>query len=160
MVHGLTRYRERGKFCAMTESKPGTSHRYVVDAVDPSSGKTLEVLYPTHRLQWAKNMGVGAIKEVAESVRYVLTQPTAVYRGINRDADDDRGQTEGWLCYCGKPKIRYDYRSGDNIGTKGSVLLVFVNKELTFYMHRWEKEAPGVLGLPADADGRFKEKLI
>jgi len=49
-------------------------------------------------------MGVGAIRELSESVPTVLREPSRLYRSIMRDADDQRaGNHPGWLCYVGKP---------------------------------------------------------
>ena len=109
---------------------------------------------------WAKKMGIGAVKEVGMAVKSVLEEPTAIYRGILRDADDDRGQTEGWLCYVGKPLARYDFESGEQIATPGRVLLVFVNIDRVYYQHRWEEEDPDEPGTPLDKTERFREKPL
>ncbi len=150
----------------MAENADETTRRFTLEAISPDQNSMIDVLVPLHRLQWAKRMGLGAIHEINTSVRHVLRYPDAIFCGINRDGDDDRGQTEGWLCYCGAPAARYDYQTGKLIFRGERVLLVYVNREFTFYNSRWEPESkvecgiPLDMGLPSDPDGkRFKERL-
>lgn len=105
------------------------SRRFETPAVDPDNPTgTINVLIPAYRLQWARQMGVGAIRELAESVHQVLREPSRLYRGIMRDSDDHKaGEHPGWLCYVGKPDRRYDWRSGNERTQAGRVLMVYVN---------------------------------
>jgi hypothetical protein len=130
-------------------------------AVDPEDLESaIRVLIPTHRLQWAARMGDGAVRELAESIPQVLAEPTHLYRGIMRDADDEKaGEHPGWLCYVGKPDRRYDLRSGEERSLAGRVLLVYVNAGRIVYNHRWEEEDEVIPGQPADLQDRFREQL-
>lgn len=134
--------------------------RLMFNAINPADGKLVDVLIPAHRLQWAARMGKGAVLELDRCVREVLARPGAVFEGVRRDEDDDRGQTEGWLCYVGAPDVRYDLRSGVQRPRKDRVLLVFVNSERTVYTWRWEEEDATRPGLPADLEGRFKAQRL
>lgn len=135
---------------------PPTSRRFTVQAVKPDDGSTMDVLFASHRLQWARNMGEGAILELSHSVKAVLEQPTALFEGFRRDSDDDKGEEEGWLCYVGKPVQRYELQTCRVRPNFGRVLLVFVNAEGVYYNHAWERECPQNPGLPEDTDERFK----
>jgi len=105
-------------------------------------------------------MGVGAIRELSESVPTVLREPSRLYRGIMRDADDQRaGNHPGWLCYVGKPPRRYDLRTKSELSMDDRVLLVYVNEGRIVYTHRWELEDTIVPGRPRDHEDRYIEEI-
>lgn len=88
----------------------------------------------------------------------MLSRPTAIFSGVQRDGDDDRGQTDGWMCYCGRPAFRYSPASQVPDPTAPNrILLVFLNREREVYTHRWEECEPGGTS-PKDLDDRFKER--
>lgn len=121
----------------------------------------MQVLVPKRRIDWAHRLGEGALREIDESVAFVLRKPKAVFRGIRRDTDDDQGATDAWLCYCGIPPVRYRLDSPDTIPIRGRVLLVFVNREGVVYAHRWEASDLQEPALPEDrGEDRFKEKVL
>lgn len=106
-------------------------------------------------------MGPGALLELHHCVGlHALQHPTAIFRGILRDEDDDRSDTDGWICYASLPSYRYSYASGDQIPRDDRVLLAFVNEEFVNYHHRWEPQDPERAGFPCDHDTRFKEHLL
>jgi len=141
------------------------THRgLVVPAVCPDKGGLIEALIPHHRINFVRRLGVGAIRELGSSVPEVLKSPAAVWRGIRRDDDDTSGHSDGYLCYAGVPSFRYHWDTGEIIGNDDKTLLVFLNKELTVYGHRWEEADPRRKGYPldmgTDTEDRFMEQRI
>ena len=141
--------------------RPTKTHRgLLVRAIDPKDGTRFDALIPHFRIQWARTMGEGAIRELAYSVQQVLLRPHAVFEGVRRDADDDSGATEGWLCYIGTPEPRYEYRTGQERSRGRRVMLVYLNDERTVYLHRWEEESEEHEGLPKDMKDRFRRRAL
>ncbi len=128
-------------------------------AIGPD-GKPIEVLIPQRLIRWAWRKGDGAIIELDRASAEVLARPSGVFEGILRDADDDSGHTDGWLCLCGSPDERYNYESGRKIDRGQRVYMVLVNKEHVVYSVRWEEEDPLNPGLPSDLDNRFRRPCI
>ena len=48
-------------------------------AFNPDGDDPLQILIPPHRIQWARRMGIGAIQELARSVRRVLLTPESLF---------------------------------------------------------------------------------
>ena len=141
------------------------SHRgEPVEIRDPVSGETRPGLLPPRLLEKAARSGRGAVLELAGPVRRLLRQPPCIFRGITRDTDDDRGQTEGWLCFTGRSSERYHYGTGSLTASAGRVLMVYVNKDWAVYHWRWEFADESAPDQPADmmnddASPRFKEQF-
>jgi hypothetical protein len=141
------------------------SHRgEQVELWSPDSDGLVGGLLPPILLEKAARSGKGSVYELAGPVRRMLRNPPRVFRGITRDTDDDRGQTEGWLCFTGMCEERYHPRSGEATSSKGRVLMVYVNRDRAVYHWRWEASDQSQPNVPADMqneDGtpRFKESL-
>ena len=144
-------------------SAPETRRGHWVEAIDPDTLRTRDVLLPHRMLHRARQRGKGAIFELAYQATEVLSSPTAIWRGIRRDSDDVSGHADGYLCYAKSLDVRYDYESGDRYDPGERVLLVFLNTEYVVYSVRWEKSDPSNPELPKVdfVEGpRFTERVL
>lgn len=62
-----------------------------------------------------------------------------MFEGIRWEDDDDGGAVDGWLCYCGKPKLAFASDGSAIDPYEDEIFLVFVNAEGVAYNWRWEK---------------------
>jgi hypothetical protein len=138
------------------KTRPGYA---VVTAVDPHDGGTWNVLISPKLLEWVKRNGMGRTRELTDSVRWSLLNPSAVYRGVRdleREIDDD-----GWLCYVATPPRAYDYRTGNaRRPWEGEVLMVCVTDERELYGWWWVEADPDDARLPIGHQQRFREKVF
>ncbi len=90
----------------------------------------------------------------------VLQKPTAVFRGLLREKDQERSG-RGWLCYCGRPEYAYDRDGGRVPPREGFVFLAFMTDDFVVYNWRWEKANPEDPNLPLEMDPvRFEERVL
>ena len=129
-----------------------------LDAVDPVTGKTCQVQISHGRMQAIATRTMGAAKECAFTVPYVLKNPTGIFEGLREDEDEDRGGV-GWRCYCGIPPCAYHADGTDRPPYPNQLFLVFVNDEGVAYNWRWEKADEADPNLPQHHNARFKKRL-
>ena len=138
------------------------------EAVNPKTGKTdliLTVSYSKIRsLRHKRNRG--ELMRAVELVRLALKSPSAIFRGIRFEEDEEHScSSPGWLCYCCCPP--YDFgRDGNPCDAPlWQVFLVFVNEDGIIYDWRWDKADIEAFHqkqyLPLDYDNnRFQERIL
>ncbi len=110
-------------------------------------------------MDWVGSQGRGAALELADTVRWSLLHPRAVFRGI-RDLERDVVE-DNWLCYVSLPHHAYDYKTGKKRNVwPGEVFMVFVTDERIIYGWYWHECDPQESHLPVDYENRFREKVI
>ncbi len=135
-------------------------------AVNPETGKTDLVV----------TLDVGRIKNLAKRERKAdilrtalvdnaLTYPTAIFRGIRFEEDEQHScSSPGWLCYCGYPPIDFRFSGEETAPPPRKVFLVFVNEEKIIYNWGWDRADSDAWDegkrLPDNYQNRFKDKLI
>ncbi len=130
-----------------------------LDAIDPRDGGKWQVLLPDSKMDWVGSQGRGAALELADTVRWSLLHPRAVFRGI-RDLERDLVEDD-WLCYVSLPRHAYDYKTGTKRNAwPGEVFMVFVTGERIVYGWYWGECDQQESHLPADFENRFREKVI
>jgi hypothetical protein len=143
----------------MTDKGRSRRDYLTITAINPTDGKTCEVLISFDRMQAVGRRSLGHAKECGYIVPSILQKPTAVFEGLRRDEDEDpRGV--GWRCYCGVPE--HSYRSDGSAAPpyRNQVYVVFVNGEGVAYNWRWERADPDEPGLPIDHQTRFRKRLL
>ena len=124
-------------------------------AVDPQGGGTSQVFVSLDRMNAVAMRGPGHVRELAFCVPYVLSHPTAVFRGVG--AEDDRES----LCYCGTPPRAYEGPTGrKRTPPANQVFLVLVNGKRVVYAWRWEPADPREKGLPLASATRYVEREL
>lgn len=130
-----------------------------IDAIDPSDGKKWQVLLPDTKMDYVASQGHGAALELADTVRWTLLHPCALFRGV-RDLERDISE-DAWLCYVGIPHHAYDRKTGARRPPwAGEVFLVFVTDERVVYNWYWYESDSRDSRLPADYEGRFLERIL
>ncbi len=146
----------KGVMAARGESR----RKYLtLEAVDPLTGSTCEVLISYDRMQAVARRSMGHAKECGFIVPMMLQKPTAIFEGLRQDEDEDR-RGYGWRCYCGIPEYAYHADGTERQPYRGQVYLVFVNDERVAYNWRWERADPDDPNLPENHDTRFKRRLL
>lgn len=140
--------------------KAHTRREYLkVSAINPDTGKTIIVQISYDRLHNIAKRGKGEIECARYTVPYILQHPTAIFKGLCLEEDEDaRGY--GWRCYCGIPEHDYSLDGQELPPRSNKVFLVFVNDELVAYNWVWVKCDEFHNELPIDYKTRFKEKLL
>ncbi|MGH7138246.1 MAG: hypothetical protein ACREHD_21040 [Pirellulales bacterium] len=128
-------------------------------ALNPTDNSTCEVFVSFDRMQAVGRRSLGQAKECGYIVPEILQQPCAVFEGLRRDEDEDRGGV-GWRCYCGVPAHAYRADGTVTRPYPSQVYLVFVNDEGVVYNWRWEKADPDDPLIPLDHQTRFKRRLL
>jgi hypothetical protein len=129
-------------------------------AIEPGDGTlSFEVQVSFERMQAVGRRSLGHAKECGYIVPMVLQKPTALFEGLRRDEDEDRGGY-GWRCYCGVPEQSFRSDGTSAPAYHGQVYLVFVNDEHIAYNWRWEKADPDNAKLPIGYESRFKRRLL
>ena len=130
-----------------------------IDAIDPTDGGRWQVLLPDTKMDYVAAQGLGAAMELADTVRWALLHPRAVFRGV-RDLERDVSEDK-WLCYVATPSHAYDHKTGEKCPPwPGEVFLVFVTEEQVLYNWYWYACDGCDSHLPADYDVRFLEKVL
>lgn len=130
-----------------------------IPAIDPHDGGEWDVLISPQLLQQTQRRGMGRTKELADTVRWAVLHPTALFRGI-RDIENEIDDDD-WLCYVATPPTAYDYKTGDvRDGWSGQVLLVCVNDERVLFNWMWVDCDPENPKWPIDHKVRFREKVF
>jgi len=132
-----------------------------VQAIDPQSGKLIDLFMSHRRIQFMAGLGQGRILEAAYTVPEALQKPTEIFEGLCRQDDepkDSKIRGIGWRCYCGVPSVRYS-RNGDELSVRdGEVFVVFVTDDKVVYLWDWVKCDPTDRRLPIDHENRFKKR--
>lgn len=122
-------------------------------ALDPSAGGVRQFLISEEKIQVIALRGMGQAKDLAYSLREVLADPTAVFRGVREEGERD------WLCYVGIPRHSYTSDGKTCPPRTGKVFLAFVNDERVVYHWRWEPCSQDDHTLPENYSSRFEERL-
>jgi hypothetical protein len=110
-------------------------------------------------MDWVASQGRGAALELADTVRWSLLHPRAIFRGV-RDLERDIVEDQ-WLCYIACPQHAYDRKTGAKRGPwAGEVFMVFVTDESLVYSWYWSECDHRDLHLPAEHEDRFRERLL
>ncbi len=126
-----------------------------VEAIKPADGRRWDVFLRQSKITATAKRGMGAAKELAYSVPWVLQNPTAIFRGVR-----EVGESQ-WLCYVGEPPDAYNYKTGERVRPwLGQLFLVFLDDDRIIYNWRWDKADPDDLRLPLDFAHRFEERLL
>lgn len=130
-----------------------------LDSIDPRDGGKWQVLLPDGKMDWVASQGRGAALELADTVRWSLLHPRAIFRGI-RDLERDVAEDQ-WLCYVSSPQHAYDHKTGEKRDAwAGEVFMVFVTDDRIiygWYLCECDQSDPH---LPVDHEDRFRERLI
>ncbi|MBN1908807.1 MAG: hypothetical protein JW818_03630 [Pirellulales bacterium] len=103
--------------------------------------------------------GEGPVRELADTVRWTLLNPTAVFRGVRDPKIDIEG--DDWICYVALPKHAYNYKTGHQCPRwPGEVFLVFVTDERVIYHWCWDAADEKDANLPCDHGTRFSERIF
>jgi hypothetical protein len=103
--------------------------------------------------------GLGAAMELADTVRWALLHPRAIFRGV-REVERDMVE-DNWLCYVATPGHAYDYKTGTKRPPwPNEVFMVFVTDEQVVYNWYWSECDGRQSHLPADYETRFLEKVL
>lgn len=125
-----------------------------IPALNPSTGEQWTLLIRHKKLDETAKRGMGAARELAHTVRQVVLHPTAVFKGVREEVEEE------WLCYVGTPETAYNYRTGDaRPAWEGEVFLVFVNDDRIVYNWRWEKADSRYRDLPLNFEDRFDQRV-
>jgi hypothetical protein len=130
-----------------------------LDAIDPNDGGKWQVLLSDDKMDWVASQGRGAALELADTVRWSLIHPRAIFRGI-RDLERDIVEDQ-WLCYIACPQHAYDHKTGQKRGAwTGEVFMVFVTDDRVLYGWYWAECDQHDAHLPNDFEDRFRERLL
>jgi hypothetical protein len=143
----------------MADKEGSRRQHLILQAVNPTDGKTCEVQISFERMQAVARRSLGHAKECGYIVPMTLQKPTAIFEGLRIDADEDPRGT-GWRCYCGIPEHAYRRDGTATAPYPGQVYLVFVNDEGVAYNWRWEKADAENPLLPQNHSTRFKQRLL
>jgi hypothetical protein len=143
----------------MAGSESSRRKYLTLQAIEPASGSSSEVLISYDRMQAVARRSMAHAKECGIILPMILQQPTAVFEGLRQDEDEDR-QGVGWRCYCGIPAHAYHSDGSERSPYPGQVYLVFVNDEGVAYNWRWEKADAVEPTLPQNYQTRFRKKLL
>jgi hypothetical protein len=128
-------------------------------AIDPHDGGTWTVLVSGRTMERVKSRGLGATRELADTVKWSLSNIRHLFRGLRDDEDDV--DDDGWLCYVARPNHAYDWKTTDRVPPwEGEVFLVYVTDERVVYQWKWVKADPENPNLPIDHNDRFKVKVF
>jgi hypothetical protein len=150
----------------MTEARPSSGEPKEkqrrgyssLDAIDPNDGGKWQVLLQDGKMDYVARLGLGAAMELADTVRWSLLHPRALFRGV-RDLDRDIAEKD-WLCYVAVPGHAYDHKTGNKRPAwPGEVFLVFVTDERVVYTWYWCECDQQQSHLPVDYENRFTEKV-
>jgi hypothetical protein len=110
-------------------------------------------------MDYVAAQGHGTAMELADTVRWALLHPRAIFRGI-RDLDRDVSE-DNWLCYVAVPGHAYDRKTGKRRPAwPNEVFMVFVTDERVIYNWYWTECDGQQSHLPADYETRFLEKVL
>lgn len=125
----------------------------LVPAIGLVCGSTVHYLLSEQKITATALRGMGHAKDLAYCLREVLSDPTAIFRGVREEGE------RNWCCYVGRPKHSYDRNGNTCPPRRDRVFLVFVNDEGVIYNWRWERCAEDDDGLPEGHDDRFNERV-
>ena len=97
--------------------------------------------------------------EAAWLLPAALQKPSAVFRGLMRDADEPHAG-HGWCCYCLLPDVAFARDGSRRPLRPNRVFLVFVNEAKVAYNWYWAQCAKDHADLPIDYVTRFRERLL
>lgn len=129
-------------------------------AIDPATGKLVQVQISHGRLQAMARFGQAHVLECAYIVPEILERPSAIFEGLKRDQDEDSMGAPGWRCYCGRPSVAFNRDGSERRPFPQQIFMVFVNQERIAYNWRWEKADPDNLNLPLNCAARFVRRSL
>jgi hypothetical protein len=130
-----------------------------LEAIDPNDGGRWQVLLPHGKMDYVASQGHGAVMELADTVRWALLHPRAVFRGV-RELEREIAE-DNWLCYVAVPGHAYDRKTGHKRPAwPGEVFMVFVTEERIVYNWYWSECDAGESHLPSDYTDRFLERVL
>ena len=130
-----------------------------LDAIDPNDGGMWQVLLKDGKMDYVASQGHGAAMELADTVRWTLLHPRALFRGV-RELDRDVAEDK-WLCYVAVPGHAYDHKTGrKRAAWPGEVFMVFVTEERIIYNWYWYESDRNESHLPDDYENRFLERVL
>jgi hypothetical protein len=124
-----------------------------VTALDPNASGVVQYLVSEEKMTVVCGRGMGAAKDIAYSLREVLIDPTAIFRGVREEGE------KNWLCYVGIPKHSYANDGATRPPRQGRVFLVYVNDEGVVYHWRWDQCCAEDSRLPDNHQNRFDERV-
>jgi hypothetical protein len=80
-----------------------------LEAIRPRDGKRWEVYLRQSKIEATAKRGMGAARELAYLVPFVLQNPTAVFRGVREEGASQ------WLCDVGSPPDAYNHKTGERL---------------------------------------------
>lgn len=128
-----------------------------VDAICPFDGGKWNVLVSPQRIAFINKIGGAFRYESRLIVPAVLKKPAAIFEGVRRDEDENKGSDVlGWLAYLGYCECGY---GDDGAATEppGDPYLVFVDEERVAYNWRFDEDD---LLTPDVFEHRFRKKLL
>lgn len=143
----------------MPDAETEHAGRVCIAAVDPVSGKTIEVEISHRRMHTVAIRSLGHAAECAFLVPYTLQHPGAIFEGIRLEEDEDR-RNAGWYCYCSVPECSYNEDGVPQSAYPGQVFLVFVNARRVAYNWRWAKADADSPQWPVDYATRFTRRAL
>lgn len=108
-----------------------------VGAVDPTTGKTCEIIISHKKVQKVCSRSKGQTLDCAKNVPYALQHPRHIYEGLCRDEDETESDDAGWRCYCCIPPHAYNKDGSEREPWPNEVFLVFANVEKVAYNWYW-----------------------
>ncbi len=133
--------------------------RLTVKGKDPRGSTPRAITVSNHKLRAAARRSVGQMKECQFVLPMVLQEPTAIFEGLKRAADEPYTGC-GWFCYCGVPRTAYGRDGTAREPWPNEVFLVFVTDEFVAYNWYWCAAAPDDPNLPDEHGTRFRKRLL
>lgn len=131
-----------------------------VSAVDPETGKSIEILISYEKIIRVGKRSKGQALECKEIVPFALQKPVHIFEGLCRDEDEQSTGVPGWRCYCSLPSYAFE-KDGNKVSPwPDEVFLVFVNEEKVAYNWYWVKSDKEDKTRPVDFNGRFLREVL
>jgi hypothetical protein len=130
-----------------------------LEAVDPDTGKWIEVIVSSDKLMGMSHFARSYIFETADILPKVLKQPSAIFEDFLCDADHPR-RGEGWRCYCFVPGYGYDNDGVMRPAWPGKIYVAFVNSDRVVYNWHWVEADPQDSRVPKDHQKRFRTRKL
>jgi hypothetical protein len=131
-----------------------------INAVDPTNGKTYEVLISYEKMHKVCSRSKGQVLDCAKNVPYTLQHPLHIYEGLCRDEDEKESDDVGWRCYCCVPPHAYSKDGSEREPWPNQVFLVFVNAEKIAYNWYWHVCDEGSSTHPKSYQTRFVKEVL
>jgi len=135
------------------ESMPSDCRPF--NGINPADGKTWKLYVRNKTMDNAVRAGPGKVRELAFTVKDVVENLTAIFRG-----DRDEGEPD-WLIYVGCPDKCFDYKTGDSRRPWAQeVFVAKFDKYRILQWYGWVKAEPPDYKLPKNHESIFDEKVL